>query len=276
MTLEDESWPLGQKAASLSHGEGWILNLDDNLYTIWLENQEGVRFVVPERGADYEPPPEGFVYAHSELPIQVHHDIRQTVVKTEVEACKHPPGSIRPTGGWVDGVEGRKCIECGGSQTRNEDKPWPKTWGYGGSYPLMTGSSGYAQNLVLAMTRPTHKEIDLSIARAMREGYAPVAPRARSEGTIGFVGPQYAEVTGAQAGDPLVVTGPGPKLYPLHDAILIAARACEGCMNVLLWEYGCDDGYEHGSEEHERAGTSCLFCTPVETVRAKEIESVEA
>ena len=46
----------------------------------------------------------------------------------------------------------------------------------------------------------------------------------------------------------------------LERAILCAATACERCLNVLLWRYGCDDGYEEGSPEWIRSNTSCELC----------------
>ncbi len=48
--------------------------------------------------------------------------------------------------------------------------------------------------------------------------------------------------------------------YPLFDSIMIAANACERCLNVLLHKYGLDDGYPEYSEQWQRSDTVCQFC----------------
>lgn len=52
----------------------------------------------------------------------------------------------------------------------------------------------------------------------------------------------------------------GRKVYTLGEAILIAANACERCMNALGDIYGLPWGYAEGSEEWENSGTRCQFC----------------
>ena len=52
----------------------------------------------------------------------------------------------------------------------------------------------------------------------------------------------------------------GKSGIPLHKAIMIAANACERCMNSLAYEFGLDWGYEEGSKEWRECGTSCDFC----------------
>lgn len=49
--------------------------------------------------------------------------------------------------------------------------------------------------------------------------------------------------------------------YTMHEAVLIAASLCEGCMNVAAHDYGLPWGYARGSEQHRRVGTSCEHCT---------------
>ena len=56
----------------------------------------------------------------------------------------------------------------------------------------------------------------------------------------------------------LVIANSGD--YSLAEAIIISATSCERCMNVLAFKYGLDWGYEEGSEEWEKTGTSCQFC----------------
>jgi hypothetical protein len=47
----------------------------------------------------------------------------------------------------------------------------------------------------------------------------------------------------------------------LSEAIIVAAGACERCMNVLADEVGLDWGYARGSEDYNEARTSCGLCT---------------
>lgn len=249
------------------------IDLDNNLYALWYENEDGVRWVPDFSGPN--PPdmaPEGFIYHHAEFPTRVVHDVLKMVQAAEVESCPHPTDALRKDTGLIPGFKGRRCARCGGRQTIEECSPWPEKWDAHGSIPLFSGSKGYFDNLVLAMTRPTEAEQKLAIERAQAEGYEPVAPRAREVGTVGFVHPDYAAQTGAKVGDELIAYGPGPRLYDLHNAVLVSARSCEGCVNVLMWEYGCADGYPYGSEQHKRAGTSCVFCTPRTVISSKHGE----
>jgi hypothetical protein len=48
--------------------------------------------------------------------------------------------------------------------------------------------------------------------------------------------------------------------WKLREAILIAANACERCMNSLAHEYGLNWGYAEFSDEWEKCGTTCRFC----------------
>lgn len=49
--------------------------------------------------------------------------------------------------------------------------------------------------------------------------------------------------------------------YSLSQAICIASKACEGCMNVLAHTYGLPWGYKFGSKQHRAANTRCELCT---------------
>lgn len=50
--------------------------------------------------------------------------------------------------------------------------------------------------------------------------------------------------------------------WDVGDAIMVAAQACERCLNVMLDHHGLD-GYPFGSDEYWRAGTSCSMCEHV-------------
>lgn len=61
--------------------------------------------------------------------------------------------------------------------------------------------------------------------------------------------------------------------YDLQDAILVFAKSCERCMNVLLRKYlGEKEGYEEYSAEWFMCGTSCQFCQDDDTKPTKEVE----
>lgn len=59
---------------------------------------------------------------------------------------------------------------------------------------------------------------------------------------------------------------PPLRRFRLSEAILIAATACERCMNALAWQYGVKDGeghiagYPEDSEEYRDTNTQCHFC----------------
>lgn len=125
----------------------------ENLCSLWLENEEGEKFFpnFKDLGKMWDGVPEGFIYHHSKFPTQLHHSILRFVVKEEVENCKHPKEYITPTSGWIDGVEGRECKLCNGSQTKNIDESWPEKWNANGTRSFMSMESGWSEDLVLAM-----------------------------------------------------------------------------------------------------------------------------
>lgn len=188
---------------------------------IWYENHNGDKYI-PNLDVDGYPGdniPKGYVYQHSEFPCDVHHTILKITQEDEVEQCQHK--DVVPTSGWINGVEGRKCQQCQGTQTKNINDSWPEKWCAHGCTTVMTGTSGYHKNLVVALVNPYLKQWLKAFIRN----------RFRS-----------------------------PKKYPLDKAILIAAKTCERCLNVLLYRYGIDGGYPEESDEWYRAGTSCDFC----------------
>lgn len=225
------------------------MNLDDNLYIIWFENEQGHRWV-PDLAGNGPPAtkkPEEFYMMYSEHPHVVNKDISVGARRSEVDACAHD-GKMRPDLGLIDGFKGRYCTKCGGYQSCKEDEPWPDAWDASHSHHLASGGNTYMESLVLAMTRPTEAERQLAVAREL----------------------ERTEKVGEKIEGPLY-----PKAYPLRDAVLIAARSCERCLNALLWRYGCggdggDAGYPEYSEAWKKAGTACIFCEPVLTLRETE------
>ena len=48
--------------------------------------------------------------------------------------------------------------------------------------------------------------------------------------------------------------------FSLQDSILVSARACERCLNVLGDRYGLEWGFKEGSKEWKETNTECDFC----------------
>lgn len=130
----------------------------DTIPILWYENQEGDRWVPSYK--DNESPPDGFIYQHSRFPTVLRHNILKVIQREEVDACNHTD-SIVKTGGWTEGLEGRKCRRCGGSQLKDIDKPWPEEWDASGSQQVFTGESSYSEDLVVAMLK------DYSLSQAI-------------------------------------------------------------------------------------------------------------
>lgn len=127
-----------------------------DLPNLWYENENGERWAPPQ-GYNGDPaPPPGFVYQHSRFASQIRHGILRLTQRTEVDSCPH--GEVRPTGGWIDGWEGRRCHECQGSQTRevnadDEMPEWPETWDAQGSTAIMDGNMGWSPALVTELVK---------------------------------------------------------------------------------------------------------------------------
>jgi len=177
------------------------------LHTLWLENDEGEIWVYPE-GECPGSEPKGFIYQHSMFTHMLNHNVLRSVVPEEVEACDHDPTFIKRTGGWIDGLKGRECMKCCGSQTADEDGEWPEKWQSHGSRSFMGGSSGFPPELALALARPSLKQRLIAASRGFF-----------------FL-----------------------KTYPMDVAIRIAADNCERCLNVLLYKYGINLSLIHISE----------------------------
>jgi len=169
--------------------------------TLWYENEAGEKWL-PDMKDPLAEAPDGFKYQVSRFPTQLNTNWLKIVQADEVEACDHPEDWIRVDHGLIDGVEGQTCDKCGGYRSRKVGEEWPK-WEAYGSKDFMSGSSGWSEDLALAL---------------VKEGFT------------------------------------------LQNAIIVAASACERCMNVLAHECGLDWGYPEGSEDYNKCGTSCALC----------------
>jgi hypothetical protein len=120
---------------------------------MWYENEKGQKWIPPEADLLVDPPKE-FIYSWFRFPSQLSETCYFPVTKKDVEVCEHQQAHIRRTYGWIDGIEGRECSLCHGTQTRESGKRWPKQWDAHGSSTLMTGNTTWPADLVLEMARP--------------------------------------------------------------------------------------------------------------------------
>ena len=118
--------------------------------TLWYENDAGVKWVPP---IGVSIPPHGFKYQHSQFPNYLRHTVLKLVQRDEVDNCTHPKDDVVKTYGWIDGIEGRECQRCKGTQVKSVDVEWPEKWDAEGSRDLFAGESGYQEDLVLAMAK---------------------------------------------------------------------------------------------------------------------------
>lgn len=173
----------------------------DQLETLWYEDENGKEI---KSSIEDCCQPVGAKYQVSQFPNILRTTHLELISQDNVDKCNHPRKSIKPTYGWIDGIVGRRCNLCGGTQTKKKWSLWPKKWEGYGSREIVSFNSGWSQDLVLAMANS--------------------------------------------------------KEYTLGEAIIIAARSCERCMNALAHKYSLDWGYEEHSEDWEKCGTSCKFC----------------
>lgn len=195
------------------------INTSIDLPTIWYENEAGDKFV-PDLRNPYDPVPEGAKYMHSRFPRMLTETVLRLISQEDVDACPHE--EILIDHGLIEGLEGRICRFCGGSQSKKIGEPWPPKWQGGGSKEAFRSEVSYTADLVMAMCgRQTKEE----------------AERARSRG--------YRL----------------PEITTFDRAVILAATSCERCLNVLCWRNGLDDGYEEGSPEWQKSNTRCALCT---------------
>lgn len=58
--------------------------------------------------------------------------------------------------------------------------------------------------------------------------------------------------------------------YTVHEAIMVAGKSCERCMNVLAHNYGLEWGYALHSDDWIVCPTQCLFCEDERTTTREE------
>lgn len=180
------------------------MRIPDEMETLWYENEAGDKWTPDYDKSDGITPPEGYIYQHSRFPCQVTDTILRMIVPKEVENCPHPAENVVKTHGWVDGMEGRECKMCGGTQLKKVGESWPEKWDANGSRQLVSGTNGFSEDLALALVHKMN--------------------------------------------------------WSLSKAILVAAFACERCMNALAHECGLSWGYPEDSDDYRNTNTTCNFC----------------
>lgn len=130
------------------------INIDkkDISEVLWYENDDGDKFI-PDLSVNGHPgdPPKGYDIFVSRFPCHLRTTYLMMIDPEEVKNCNHPEEFIHSTNGWIDGVEGRECRQCGGHQIRNIDEDWPEEWDTEGHKSEFSGESGWPQDLVLAI-----------------------------------------------------------------------------------------------------------------------------
>jgi len=126
------------------------------LPTLWYEDKEGNRHLLSRKELENAAsPPEGFIYQCSTFPYELHGKVIRIVQPDEVAACEHLTEHIRQTYGWIEGVEGRECASCNGTQHRKTGEEWPEKWNASGGRTVCETGQTWSEDLVLAMAAPS-------------------------------------------------------------------------------------------------------------------------
>lgn len=104
------------------------------LKTLWYEDEKG------EELPDVENAREGAAYQVSNFPLEIRKTHLKLIKQKDVDACKHKRAWIKRTGGWVNGVKGRECQCCHGTQVRKWWQLWGSKWDGCGSRKVFESS----------------------------------------------------------------------------------------------------------------------------------------
>ena len=121
----------------------------EHLKTLWLEDENGNDLGEPDyknikvnKNAEYQV---------SRFTNVLRTSFLKLIKQNDVDKCNHPRKHIKQTYGWIDGVYGRECALCGGTQTRGKWHLWPKKWTGGGSKTIVSFNSSWSEDLVLSI-----------------------------------------------------------------------------------------------------------------------------
>lgn len=126
------------------------MNIDKSkLLTIWYEDEN--QHIIPSDPDSVEYYDKSAVTKHVRFPCMIVEDVSLYHFQEDVDKCNHPDDQIVPTTGWIDGVEGRKCKLCNGTQIRKVGEEWPSKWDVEALTPLIAFRTTWNDILVLAM-----------------------------------------------------------------------------------------------------------------------------
>lgn len=112
--------------------------LKEQLKTLWYEDENGNKIDEMPCEENGFRPPTGACYQVSRFPLTLRTKHVKLLDQAEVDKCSHPRGHIVPTYGWVDGIVGRQCTLCQGTQVKKKWRLWPRTWQAHGSREVAT------------------------------------------------------------------------------------------------------------------------------------------
>jgi len=122
--------------------------IKENLKSLWYEDADRNKIDCDED--EYHP--KGAVYQVSRFPLEVTTRYIRLANKDEVESCNHPRKYIERTHGWIDGIKGRRCNKCLGTQVGKKWHLWGKHWDSNSSKECFSFSSTTkGEDLLLAM-----------------------------------------------------------------------------------------------------------------------------
>lgn len=124
------------------------IDKEKHLEILWYEDEGGN--VIPSYEDFCEP--KGAVYQVTRFPKSLTTTYLKLINQEDVDKCRHPRKHITNTYGWVDGVVGRECKLCYGTQTKKKWHLWPKKWNGCGAKNVFEGQSTWNdEETVLAM-----------------------------------------------------------------------------------------------------------------------------
>lgn len=121
----------------------------ENLETLWYENRETGEKIPSMNGEICNP--EGADIRVTRFPNIVRTSHYRLFTQEKVDKCKHPHKYVEPTYGWIDGIVGRRCKLCGGTQTKKKWHFWPRKWEGGGQKEIFEVNSSWNEDLVMAI-----------------------------------------------------------------------------------------------------------------------------
>lgn len=125
--------------------------LKEHLKTLWYEDVNGDEIKdIPDEKSGYRSP-EGATYQVSRFPNMLTTTHLRLIKQSDVDKCKHPRKYIVPTYGWIDGIVGRECKLCHGTQTKKKWHLWPRKWEGIGSREVLSGHCTWQESLTLAI-----------------------------------------------------------------------------------------------------------------------------